>query len=214
MPDTLVDNDIVLKLCRFGHLNDLAACLGHDAGGLAVLGSLRFKIGGMLTKDAIARTAFEAFLPQVEEAEPSEAEVLLAAQMEEAALQAGHAVNGGESLLFAMAVTRAARVATGDKRAVEGLAAISDAVPACRALVGAVVTLEWVASALVARRGLTCVRAAVCAKPQVDRALCACFQCHRDACTVDDVHAALSSYQGDLARRTAGFVGAALSPAV
>ena len=150
--------------------------------------------------------ALTAFLGEVSEAEPSDADILLAAQMEEVAQRMGHAIDDGESLLFAMAITQAARVATGDKRAVQGLAAIAGDMPVCTALSGTIVTMEWLASMLVLRHGVDTIRDTVCAAPEVDRALRVCFQCSRDACTSDDVYAALASYQGDLARQTKGFV--------
>ena len=213
MPKAFVDNDVVLKLCRIGHLDDLSGCLGHTEADLAVLGSLRFVVGPRIGADDPGRATFDTFLERVEEAEPTDAEIRLAARMEEAAQHAGHAVDGGESLLFAMAAGRTARVATSDKRAVEGLAAILAEVPDCGSLRGAVVTLEWLASALVLRHGVGSIRAAVCAAPGIDRTLCACFQCQRASCTADDVRAALGSYQRDLARRADGLVGTDLAAA-
>ena len=214
MPDTFVDNDVVLKLCRFGRLPDLAVCLECEGADLRVLGSLRYKIGQIVSSDAGMIAALIDFLDEVSEAEPSNADILLAARMEEAAQRAGHAVDEGESLLFAMAIASSAQVATGDKRAVEGLAAIASDVPACTALSGAILTMEWLASALVLRHGVDTIRAVVCASPGVDRALYACFQCSRDVCTSEEVRAALTSYQCDLARRTNGFVNGALPAAV
>jgi hypothetical protein len=212
LPEAFIDNDVVLKLCRIGHLADLARCLGKAEASLAVLGSLRFVLGSQIGPHDPDRAALESFLSSVEEAEPSEREIMLAAQLEEAAQRAGHAIDGGESLLFAMAARQAARVATGDKRAILGLAALAADLPDCRLLVGAVVTLEWLASALVELHGIEVVRASVCAKPSVDRTLCVCFQCQQHVCTAAEVRAALFSYQNDLASRTNGFVTSDLAP--
>ena len=214
LPDTFVDNDVVLKLCRFGRLADLAGCLEQRGSDLRVLGSLRFKIWPMVASDAGMNAALTAFLGEVSEVEPSDADILLAAQIEEAAQRMGHAVDDGESILFAMAIAQAAQVATGDKRAVQGLAAIAGDVPACMALSGTILTMEWLASTLVLRHGVDTIRDAVCATPKVDRAMEICFQCSRDSCTSDDICAALASYQRDLARQTKGFVTADLPTAV
>jgi predicted nucleic acid-binding protein len=213
LPDALIDNDVVLKFCRIGHLADLAGCLGRTEASLAVLGSLRFVLGSLVGPQDPDRPALDSFLMSVEEAEPSEHEIRLAAQIEEAAQRAGHAVDAGESLLFAMGASQSIRVATGDKRAILGLAALVADLPDCRFLLGSVVTLEWLASALLVSRGLEVVRASICSQPSVDRTLCACFQCKQVSCTAADVRAALLSYQSDLAGRTNGLVTADLAPA-
>ncbi len=210
LPETFVDNDIVLKLLRIGYLDDLATCLGHGDAEMAVLETLRFKIGGMLAGEPDALTVFIEFIARVAEPQPTDAEVLLAARMEEAALLAGHAVDGGESVLFAMAASRGARVATGDKRAVIGLASLAEIEMACKALAGTVLTLEWLTCALLEWHGVDAVRDAVCAANEIDRTLGICFACHREECPVDDIRAALSSYQRDLSNRTNGFVSPAL----
>lgn len=210
MPETFVDNDVVLKLCQFGCLADLVRCLCGNGSNIFVLGSLRFKIGPMVASDVGRRKTLDTFLGEVSEAEPTDADILLAAQMEEIAQRVGHAVDEGESLLFAMAIARAAWVATGDKRAVEGLAAIAGDMPICTTLAGQILTMEWLANALILHRGVNEIRQVVCAAPKVDRALGICFQCTRDRCTYEDVHTALTSYQSNLARRTGGFVEAIL----
>ena len=206
MPETFVDNDIVFKLLRIGYLDDLAMCLGHDEAQVAVLETLRFKLAVMLKGDAPARDALNAFLARIAIPEPSDAEVLLAARLEESALKRGYAVDGGESILFAMAASQGSRIATGDKRAIAGLAAIAEEETACQALFGAFFTLEWLACALIGLRGAEPIRNAVCAHPQVDRTLHACFECYRNVCSSADIQAALSSYQRDLAEKTNGFV--------
>lgn len=208
MPSTLVDNDIVLKLCQINHLHDLAECLGNNEDPLLILGSLRFVLGPLIAgyNDEVMQTLFNNFLLSAEPIEPSDDEVTLAAQLAEAAMQTDHAVDGGESLLFAVALNRSARIATGDKRAVRGLAAIAINEPGCDALRGSVVTLEWIVSALVARRGHENVRAAICAMPRADRTLSICFRCQGNVCTQEDVTDALGSYQRSLSVETAGFV--------
>lgn len=208
MPDTLVDNDIVLKLCQINHIHHLADCLGGVDNTLYILGSLRFVLGPLIAQQADkgVQASFQDFLASVEPLEPSDAEASLAARLAEAAMRSGHAVDGGESLLFAVALTRFARIATGDKRAVKGLAAIASDEPGYNALKGSIVTLEWIISALVARYGFEGVRAAVCAVPSVDCTLSICFRCQGNICTQSDVTDALGSYQRSLSQETAGFV--------
>lgn len=208
LPDTLVDNDIVFKLCQINYLHDLAGCLGSADTPLWILGSLRFVLGPLIVQhaDEHMQALFQTFLTSAESLEPSDAEIALAAQLAEAAMRTGHAVDGGESLLFAVALTRSARIATGDKRAVRGFAAIAGDEPGYDALKGSIVTLEWIVSALVARHGHEGVRAAVCAVPGADCTLSICFRCQGDVCNQADVTDALGSYQRSLSRETAGFV--------
>lgn len=208
LPDTLVDNDIVLKLCQINYLNDFARCLGNIDAPIQILGSLRFVLNPLIASQAndVMRTSFDRFLTDAEVLEPSDAEVILAAQLAEAASRTGHAVDGGESLLFAVALTRSAKLATGDKRAVKGFAAIADEEPNYDALKGSIVTLEYIVSALVERHGSEIVRAAICAVPDADRTLSICFRCQGNTCTKADVIDALGSYQRNLSQETAGFV--------
>lgn len=199
-------------MCMINHLDDLASCLDSTAP-LWILGSLRFVLRPIVEQQSSERMrkSFDSFLAGSEELEPSDEEIGLATQLAEAAMRAGHAVDGGESLLFSVALTRSARIATGDKRAVKGLSAIVGDVPRCNGLKGAIVTLEWIISALVVRHGHEVVRISICSTPRSDKTLSICFRCHGEVCTQSDVTDALASYQRSLSQETGGFVKSTLA---
>jgi hypothetical protein len=209
LPSTFVDNDVIWKACQFRLLVDLPQALGIAGEEMTVLGSLRYVIGPKVEASEVdeTRQTFQEFLEAAEEIEPDEAELKFAAHIEEAALRMSVAIDGGESLLVAVALNRGARhFVSGDKRAIKGLSILATNDAKLRELAGYIVTLEQVAFSIAQLKGCDAVRSAVCALPKVDRALAACFMCHQPECSIEGVRDALSSYQRQLSKDTNGFV--------
>ena len=50
MPKTVVDNDIVERLCRWNSVNGLSECIKTEACSIGYLGSLRFVVGKKINR--------------------------------------------------------------------------------------------------------------------------------------------------------------------
>ena len=209
LPSTFLDSDIIWKACQFSLLVDLPLALGIAGEEMAVLGSLRYVIGPKVEASGvdIIRQAYQEFLGTAVEIEPNEAELKFAAHIEEAALRMSVAIDGGESLLVAVALSRGIRhFVTGDKRAIKGLSILATDDVKLREIAGYIVTLEQVVFSIAQLKGCDAVRSAVCALPKVDKALTSCFMCHQPECSIEDVRDALGSYQRKLSKDTNGYV--------
>jgi hypothetical protein len=199
----LVDNDVVLKLCCYG----LHASLPDALTGLrpAILGVTRFVLRDRISRstnirdrDRAAR-ALEEIVAATDPVEPTDEEAALAAEMEEAATKRQLEFDTGESQLLAMLIVRGGSLLlTGDKRAVVAMHRLGVDVAN-----GRIACLEQLFGTLLDLVDPRRVRAEVCAEPQVDRALVACFACAADAPTREDFAAGLRSYVGHL-RRASG----------
>lgn len=88
--NALVDNDVLIKVAAYCLLGDLMAALGGPKA-VGVLGAARYVVRDRLARDGRIRdrerasAAWQAFLVEAEEVEPSTAEVDLATTIEEAA---------------------------------------------------------------------------------------------------------------------------------
>ena len=202
----IVDNDILVKGSCYGLLEELLVSTG-GAGSIGVLGSARFVVRDVLSRDErisdseMARAYWDAFLPQCDELEPSPEEVDMATEFQEEATTQGVALDGGESLLCAIAIVRpVSALITGDKRAIEAIQGLLRVVSVLATLAGRVICLEQIVGALVARLGPAIVRAAICAEPRADLALSLVFQCARGEKGALDP-AGLPSYVEDIRSR-------------
>lgn len=181
------DNDILLKGAWYGLLRQLIGAIPSTPGETLILGQAKFVVPNAINKmakrkgiagAAQAIAAFGEVLPDLVPVEPTDAEGLLAATLEQAAQQAGVSVDPGESLLCAIALTRSLRrVATGDKRAILGLEILEQTVRDLRRLEGRFVCLEQLLVRLLSGADPPEVRAAICARANLDRALAMCFSC-------------------------------------
>lgn len=203
MTGTLVDNDILIKGACYRVLDGIAALFGAEDVG--VLGQARFVVASRLVRDHRIRDSdgaashWEWFLDHVEELEPSEDEVTLAAQIEEVAARAGLQFDGGESLLTAVCILRrSTRLITGDKRAIESAEAMLPDVPALGHLEQRVLSLEQLLLLLSEELVQEQLRSKVCAEPSIDRAATACFACSSSGPFHPD---GLKSYIADLRER-------------
>lgn len=204
MSIALVDNDVLYKTAMYGLALSLLGTEPFGAKQFHMLGVTRFMISKKLTKRPPARGAelalqeFDALLAKLSVLEPTNDEVVLAADLEYFAGQRGYALDGGESLLCAILLTRGSDyLFTGDKRAIM---AIGMLIPqqSCKPLAGRVVCLEQLFKELLSRVDPAVVREAVCAEPKVDTALTNCFACHSPAPAVDGIFEGLNSYVGSI----------------
>jgi hypothetical protein len=182
-----LDNDVMLKAACYG----LAEHLWPEDGetGLAVLGTARFVVPVYIERAKLAQgpkqalADVEALLDRALRLEPNDQEVALAVEFEEAASLAGLALDGGESMLCAIALLRGpAFLHTGDKRAIKALEALLDSLATLAGLAGAVRCLEQlVLGAVAAAECFEEVAGAICAEPSVDKTLSICFSCFSES---------------------------------
>ena len=132
LPDTVVDNDIVEKLCRWNSVDGLSECLETEACSIGYLGSLRFVVGKKLNRIGLSAASeqFDQFLQAAKEIDLSESELELAASILEFSDHSGLEFDAGESILFSVGILRHLQsVATGDKRAICCCKAIAEEFP-------------------------------------------------------------------------------------
>jgi len=181
--EALVDNDVAIKGSCYDALAELVQQLGgpRSAG---VLGTARFVVRRQLERNpaihnrAAASVRWAAFLTDASELEPTGSEVDLATTIEEAAANAGLALDGGESQLCAIAISRAVPLLlTGDKRAIEAAELLTAQVSQLSELSNRVGCLEQIIEWLVLILGAAAVRERVCAEPKIDKAISICFSC-------------------------------------
>ena len=203
MNQSAADNDILLKGAWYGLLRELVAAIPSKAADTLVLGQARFVVGKRLqrSKDrgspdaAAALEHFNDLMGEIVQAEPSSAEISFAAQLEHSAQTAGLALDAGESLLCAIVVHRGLhRLATGDKRAIRALETLSGQRSDLGQIHGKVVCLEQLFLRLLRKCSPLAVRTAVCSRPDVDKALTACFAHAPGQGMTEDWASGLASY--------------------
>ena len=190
---TLIDNDALLKLARYGLLEQALQSLGVGYSDVRVLATAKYVLlpaGNRLRrcKDEGTATRLEEFLSKVGQVDVAQADSnaidTLAAQPN---------IDAGEALLFAIAAsTPDARLITGDKRALAALSSAEEVTHMCVALTGRVITLE-VLFALFIKTDFATTQTSVRANADVDKALTMAFgvsspASHQSACE------ALASY--------------------
>lgn len=208
MLNSVVDNDIVEKLCRWNSSGAIADCLEIEMSRVGFLGSLRFVIGKKLdgSGNLEASEDLKAFLRAASELVPSEAELALAATLQEVSLPKGLTLDEGESILFSAAVLRALdSVLTGDKRAICCCALVAKSVAKTGALKGRLISLEQILGTLIEFLGQDEVRKRVCSDRTADKTAAICFSCGAENLVEGSATQALKSYQSDLASKSDGF---------
>jgi hypothetical protein len=213
--DAVVDNDVLIKCACYDLLRDMRECV-PDGASLGVLDSARFVVSARLQDDSVndgtrALESFTAFLRSVVALEPTEDELALATDIEEAAAVAGVDLDHGESQLCAITVYRTVRwLITGDKRAIRGFEQLIATMAGLSPIVNRVVCLEQVISTLVARLGGATVRDRICSEPRSDRTLSICFEC-TNATTMNSFKpVGLESYVNDLRAEAPNVLGSGL----
>ena len=182
--NAVVDNDIILKGACYGLLDEILipSCESIDLVG--VLGAARFVVRQrarrmMLngdTRTVLAR--LDSFFASVVTLEPTDQEVVLAAELELTAQRFRVNLDSGESQLCAVVITRAIPfLLTGDKRAICALEILLDADQRLLVLSNRVRCLEQLISIVLSMGQGAHLKATVCAEPTVDKALSICFSC-------------------------------------
>lgn len=128
MSNVLLDNDIVLKICCFDSSQELSNCLAEFNAPLAVLGVGRFVVRKLaakkkeITNRSVVCKLVDEFLDSINSIEPTDNELLLAADFESTAQALNLPLDSGESQLLAVLVERlACLLVTGDKRAIKAI---------------------------------------------------------------------------------------------
>lgn len=200
MSVALIDNDVLYKTAMYGLARTLFKTEPYGTQQFHALGAARFMITKKLTKRPPTRGAdlalseFESLLLQINALEPTDEEIALAAELEYYAGQQGQALDGGESLLCAALITRGSDyIFTGDKRAITAVGTLLSR-GTCASLAGKIICLEQLFIQLLAHTSPTAIRSAVCAEPNVDRALTNCFACNSITPPTEGIFEGLSSY--------------------
>ena len=135
--------------------------------------------------------------------EPTDDELAVAAELERLAQRAGLEIDAGESQLAAMVGARGIPwLDTGDKRAVRAFDTLVAASPACAQLGKRVRCLEQLLLLLLKDvedgAAFDAIAAAICAEPDVDKAVSISFSCYSGGGVRESALAGLASYVGSL----------------
>lgn len=193
----LLDNDVLIKVSAYklsGITLDRTTFEGVPP---AMLGVGRFVVRDRLARSsrfadgAAALTCFNEMLPGLSLLEPTDAELQQAAEFESYALSTNSELDGGESQLLAILISRSAKLlATGDKRAIKAIEAIA-AVEAQ----GRIACFEQLVASIALAISTNDLQSAICSEPNADKALSICFKCASQApLTAAAVSEALNSY--------------------
>ena len=164
----LIDNDALLKLVRYGLLDEAVAVFGCAPTDVTVLATAKYSLLPAknrlrFCKDEESAARLEAFLRTSKPldaglADPDLLDVLNAVPN----------IDAGEALLFAVGATnRDTLVITGDKRSLAALCSHDSVTDVSNALAGRVVSIEVLFSILVERE-FAFIQERVRAKPDVD----------------------------------------------
>ncbi len=213
MPEAAIDNDVLIKAAAYDLLEPLAADAAAGRGDICVLGAAPFVCRDAIAKRKIAgnraaiQTRLTAFFATVQAIEPTEAEIARAIEFEEAALKASLSLDSGESQLAAILLARNLRtLITGDKRAIAALAKVVSGTAHAKQLEGKVCCFEQAMFRIAQTKGCLPMRAAICAEPDIDRAVSICFSCKSQNPATSDCEPCLQSYIKDARANSAGLL--------
>ncbi len=145
----------------------------------------------------------EQFLAWAHVTEPTEAEVLLAAEIEGLAQKNDISFDGGESLLLSILLLRKARLMfTGDKRAIQGLWPLAEHLKKQKEVEYKVVCFEQVLIAILEQIGAEELSRLVCREPGVDLTAAICCGCSSGGFNNEVTRDGLQSYIRDLSRKS------------
>jgi hypothetical protein len=197
MAPLLLDSDIVVKLAQYGALDPFLE-LNAGSAPFVILPTLRYRFHLRDPKAALARIGDSAaverlvrFVDEVTELEEGTDPALLVR------LGAIQDVDPGEAVLFGAAISHSTSIlCTGDKRAVQAIAAAKGLDDVRLALAGRVKCLEQVIAELLSAGGDSVV--GLVAGRAFDQTLRICFS----GGTAEDAMLGLRSYYDDLARES------------
>lgn len=201
MSATAIDNDILIKACCYGLVDELV-----KSREIVVLGAAPYVVRSRIERAALAENEslalaqYDDLMARCEALEPTQDELALAASIEARAQELDLPLDVGESQLCAVALRRSLdMVETGDKRAIRALGELFTHMPELAGLAGKLRSLEQIV--LGCDVGVGELSKSICVEPGVDKTLSICFQCHLG---VDersgDVSAGLQSYVDGLRR--------------
>lgn len=214
MPDmALLDNDIIFKCACFDCVGDLAQVIGDGVSphrlSLAEF-VLRRKISksSRISDKTGAQSRLATCLGWSTALEPTDEELSLAADVEDAAQQLNVSFDSGESQLLAVLVVRQARgLYTGDKRAIEGLGPLAGHLAMSESIINKIVCFEQVMLILLRILGAKELASRVCREAEVDKAASTCCGCASGGSDEAGITEGLNSYINQLRGRC----GSALS---
>ncbi len=197
----LLDNDVILKMCAYASAARLLQLTTLANQPPVILEVASFALRSQIQRSRSisdkegAASQLALVLSTVHKVEPTDQEVGLAAELEEQAQQRALELDPGESQLVAVLLVRGSPLLiTGDKRALNALASVAP-----KEAGGRMACLEQaMASAIAGEGNLAALRSAVCACPQIDRAVTNCFACSSESVTIEAVMEGLRSYVGAL----------------
>ena len=183
MCEVLVDADVLIKLAGYSLLAAIVhpGCATGCRGKPALLAASRYVALSHLRKKAAnagrAISRLESYCGQAVLLEPSQAELRLAADLEEAAAMADVDLDVGESQLCAIALQRGlSALLTGDKRAIVAAESLLADRPVLEGLSSRLACLEQAMVLATRRLGPFTVRDLVLAERRMDKAIDICFQ--------------------------------------
>lgn len=179
----LMDNDVVVKLAQMDCYQDTLSALGRKDGEVGSLGFMLRYMGKAsaearlhLTKDKAAADRLGAVLPRITEIEPTDEQQRRAARILKQAMLAELDLDQGEVGLMAVGVDfEEADIATGDKRALRSMPAISKLEASIAALKLRLICFEQMIRELCRTFGIRRVRTAVNTFPAADTVISAAY---------------------------------------
>jgi len=197
----LIDNDALLKLARYGLLDEAVALFECTPTDVRVLATAKYRLLPAknrlrFCKDEESAARLEAFLKT---SNPLDAGLADPDQLD--VLNAVPNIDSGEALLFAVgANNRDTLVITGDKRSLAALCSDDSVAEVSKALAGRVVSMEVLFSMLTEYQ-FTLIQERVRDKPDVDMTLKIVFGVTVPA-DFESVKKGFNSYISDLRSRT------------
>ncbi|MBL1179260.1 hypothetical protein [Pantanalinema sp. GBBB05] len=201
----LIDNDALLKLARYGLLNESIALFGCAPDEVRVLATAKYSLFPArnhlrLCKDEESAARLTEFLKV---STPLDATLADPELLD--ALNAVQNIDAGESLLFAVGATeKNTLVVTGDKRSLAALCSNDSVAQVFSALAGRVVSMEVLFLYLIERQ-FVYVQQCVRSKPEADKALSIAFGVSISA-DFNSVREGLTSYIRHLQNITGGLL--------
>lgn len=194
MTEALLDNDVIIKACRYSLTSEALSSLQQRGFEPAMLAAAKFVVEDRLRRHAPATSTalgmFEQFLRECRSIEPTDGEIEIAAAFEETAQNLNLELDAGESLLLAILIKRkAALLLTGDKRAIRAIEEIAPAEVA-----QAVACLEQLFSTLNVDWGVNQIQSRVCTDQAADAALTNAYGCRSGGSSAEAVADGLRSY--------------------
>jgi hypothetical protein len=201
----LIDNDALLKLARYGLLNESIALFGCTSTDVRILATAKYSL--LPIQDRLRLCEDEESAGRLEEFLKSSTSLDARSAAPELldTLNAVQNIDAGESLLLAVGATDVnTLIITGDKRSLAALCSDDSVAQVFNALAGRVVSMEILFSYLVEQQ-FDYVQSCVRSKPNVDKALSIVFGISIPA-DLNSVQKGLNSYINHLRKVTGGLL--------